>query len=413
MPETFVKTGTTAKLGTVEGGLSVGRNATIRAESGRKVAVNGRAYFEGPVTIDCDFECTSMRVEGKGFGPGGDVVVNGDLTVRESADIDASVSVNGVVHAAILDVGGHLTSGPLSTKRLRVGGHLKAKGQLEAEEVDVGGHMTVLDEVMITNLRVGGHAKVGGGSIGGEIRVRGHFSTTKKLSFGRLQVFGNAILPAGSSGDSLSAMGRVEIEGDSSCKELEVTGSAKVSGNLVTGRVEVKGTLEVAGAFRSSKLQVWGAAMVKGALECGTLAVGGKIEAESVTASDRVDIVGEARTRRGFKSKTVVVGKGSKVEGPIIADVVEVGSAADPGSMWGLPWWRGTFGRMTTVDDVYGKEVRIGAQSKARRVFGETVVMEEGTMADEVFYTNEVNLPQKFFITKQPVKTAKLPEPPF
>jgi len=412
MPETIVRAGTRAKLGTVDGDLGVGRNAIISAEFGRKVAVTGDAHFEGPVTINCDFECKTMRVEGRGFGPGGDVVINGNLTVQEGADIDASATVKGTVHAAVMDVGGHLTSESLSTKRLRVGGHLKAKGKLEAEEVDVGGHMTIVDEVAITNLRVGGHAEVGGGHISGETRVRGHLSTTRKLSFGRLQVFGNMVLPAGSSGDSLSAMGKVEFVGDSSCKELEVTGTTKARGDLTTEKVEVKGTLEVSGTFHSSRLQVWGTAVVGGPLECEDLAVGGKIEAESVTASDRVNIVGQARTK-GLRSKTVVVGKGSKVVGPIIADSVEVGSEADLGSMWGLPWWRGTFGSMTTVEDVYGKEVRIGTQSKARRVFGETITMEEGSMADEVFYTKEVNLPRKFFVAKQPVKTAKLPEPPF
>jgi cytoskeletal protein CcmA (bactofilin family) len=413
MPETFVKPGTTAKLGTVEGDLSAGPNVTIRAESGRKVVVKGRAHFEGPATIDCDFECQSMRVEGRGFGPGGDFEINGDFSVQGSADIDASATVTGAVYAGTLDVGGHFASGPLSAKRLRVGGHLTAKGTLEAEEVDVGGHMSVLDEVTIANLRVGGHAKIGGGSISGEIRVRGHFTTTRKLSFGRLQVFGNMVLPAGSSGGSLSAMGRLEFEGDSSCKELQVTGSAKVKGNLIADKVEVKGTLDVSGAIHSSKLEIWGEAGVGGMIECGILGIGGRADAEGISASDRADIVGEARTRRGLKSRTVVIGKGSRVAGPIIGDSVEIGGELGSGSMWGLPWWRGTFGRPTIVEDVYGKDVRIGAQSKARRIFGETIIMEEGTMADEVVYTKEVNLPQGLSVAKQPVKTTKLPDPPF
>lgn len=414
MVEQFVKAGSTARLGRVEGDLKVGRNATIRAESGGGVVVSGRACFDGPAAIDCDFGCQSMRVEGKGFGPAGDVEVNGNLTVEEGADLDATVRVAGSLKAGNLDVAGHLRSGQLSTPRLRVGGHLEVRGELAAEEVDVGGHMTAYGEVKISNMRVGGHAKVGGGSISGEIRVRGHFTTTRKLAFGHLRAFGNTTLPAGSTGERLSSLGRVEFDGDASCRELEVTGGARVRGTLSTENVNLKGNLDASGDFAVSKrFQVWGSADISGALGCETLDVGGRLAAERASVTDRTTIAGEVRTSRGLKSKSVVVGKGSKVAGPIFAESVEVGSESDLGSIWGLPWWRGTLGRPTTVGDVHGAEVVIRARSRAGHIFGRTVELEEGAMAEEIVYTGEVKLPSKYFLTKPPRKVGSLPEPQF
>ena len=415
MPDQSVKAGDAAKLGKVEGDLSVGRNATIKAESGSKVTVTGRASFEGPVTIDCDFECQSMRVVGRGFGPGGDLRVNGSLAVEGTADIDASARVSGAILAQDVDVGGHLKSGQITTRRLRVGGHLEAHGRIEADAVDVGGHMTATAEVKIHDLRVGGHARIGGGTITGEIKVRGHFTTTKKLTFGQLQVFGNARLPGGSGGDRLSSVGRVEFEGDASCRELVITGTMRVAGDCTAGDAQVKGALHVSQALRvSRRIEVWGAADVRDAIHCEVMQVGGRVVASSITSSGRTDVAGEVRTEEGLKAGSVVVGKGSKVTGPIIAATVEVGKDVDLGSPWGLPWWRGSLGRTASVGDIYGKEVKIGANAHAKRIFAESVVIEEGGMADEVTYTKELKLPssKKYFLAESPVKTETLPPPP-
>lgn len=123
---------------------------------------------------------------------------------------------------------------------------------------------------------------------------------------------------------------------------------------------------------------------------------------------------GEARTARGLKAKSVLVGKGSRVRGPIVAEQVQIGSQMDFGSIWGLPWWRGTLGRMAAVEDVYGGEVKVENHSRAKRIFGEKVVLEEGSMADQVIYTKEVKLPlhKRYFLEKPPMKTEKLPDSP-
>ena len=207
MPDTTVGAGATARLGVVSGDLRVGRRATIMAESGRKVPVRGTAHFEGPVTIACDLECEAMRAEGRGFGPSGDVVVKGDLVVHGGVEIDASAEVGGEITAERVDVGGHLASKAITSKVVRVGGHMKVTGALKGEDVEVGGHMTVEDLVEIANLRVGGHAAIGGGSFRGTVKVRGHLKTRGKLDYGDLKVFGHMTLPAGSSGERLDALG--------------------------------------------------------------------------------------------------------------------------------------------------------------------------------------------------------------
>ena len=413
MKELVIKGGTSAKLGRIEGDLRIGKNVKISSESGEAVVLTGTVTLEGRTTIESSLECQSMVLRGRGWGPEGDVVVDGDLTVHGVTDLDGSLSVSGTINAGDMDIAGHLKSGPLVSKRLRVGGHLETMGRLESGDADIAGHMTVRDEVTLKNLRAGGHVKIGGGVIQGEVRVRGHLTTDSPLKFGKMQVYGHTVLPAGSSGGSLSALGKVEFEGDADCRTLEITGSARVRGDCRADEVEVKGNLGVAGRTTvASKIRVFGAASLRGTLHCGALGVSGRLETEAASAADLADIVGEVNTSRGTKAKSIVVGKGSVVTGPLVGDKVEIGKEMDFGSAWGLPWWRANFGRTTSVGDVYGKNVRIGANSRAKRVYAETVELEEGGIAYEVVYAKEVKLPKKYFLAREPRKTESLPAPP-
>jgi len=414
MTDVAVKANVRAPLELVDGELRAGRNATIMALSGGRVVVTKGAYFEGPVTIDCDFECAYIRVEGKGFGPGGDVIIRGDLVVHGSADMDASVRVTGTAKVEAMDVGGHLRVGGITTGRLRVGGHLVCKGKLEAGDVDSGGHFTVFDAIKVNSLRVGGHAEFKGGAISGELRVRGHLKTEEPLTYGRTQVFGSMRLPAGSSGQHLSAIGKAEFEGDMRCKEMDVTGTVIVNGNCSAEAVKATGKLSVAGSVTvSQNLEVLGVAEIKRDLECGYLSVGGKLVANSVVARERVDVGGQVSTTKGLKAVSISVGRGSRVNGPIIGDRVEVGKEIPPmGVEWQHQLSSSWTGRLTRVDDVYGKTVRIGPYSQAKRVFAETVEFENGAMADEITYTTEIRLPNNYHLQKPPGKADRLPEPP-
>lgn len=413
MAESEVSAGATAKLGRVEGELRAGRGATIKAESGGKVVVTGGATFDGAVTIDCDFECQTMRVEGRGYGPGGNVTIRGKLTVHGRADINATARVDGEVESEDLDVSGHFQSRSLTSKRVRVGGHMTVEGALKAESADVGGHMRVRGGVDLVNLRVGGHAEIEGGTISGEVKVRGHLRTSKRLTFGEVEVFGSLTLPAGSGGQRLSALGTVEFKGDASCKELDVSGTARIRGDCTADNIEVKGKLDVSGSLKVSKrLRVYGTMDSRGPVECETLGVLGKLVAERVSAGGHADIAGEVNTQAGLKAQSVLIGRGSKVTGPLVGGEIEVGRETDFGSMWGLPWWRSAVGRMTTVEDVHGGTVRIGQNSSARRVFGEVVELKEGSTVYQVTYTKVLNMASKQYLHDPPVKADRLPEPP-
>jgi len=415
MSDLVVKSGSTAKLGRVEGDLKVGRSVTITAESGSRVVVTEGAHFEGPVRIECDFECQSMSVEGRGYGPGGDVVVNGDLVVHGTADLNAAVRVNGTVTCDDLDVGGHFESGSLTSKRVRVGGHMKVNGSLDSKSVDVGGHMTIAGTVRIADLRVGGHTEVGGGEITGEIKVRGHFRTTKRLSYGSLQVFGNTVFPAGCSGESLIAMGRIEFDGDTSCRALDVKGSALVRGNCTAENARVNGKLEVRGSLSSKTLEVFGTSELKEQLTCESLRVSGRLAAEKVLAGAKAEIVGELLTSRGTKAAAILVGTGSRVSGPLVGDEVDIGKDIEfGGGAWGNVWpgrWS-TVGRPTRVDDVYGKVVKIWRYSTAKKVFADSVEVGIDSYVDRIVYTKDVKLPSRYRIGEPAKKTDKLPDTP-
>jgi len=413
MTDFTVKSGTTARLGKVDGELRVGRNARIEAESGRKVVVAGGAHFEGPVTIDCDFECASMRVEGRGFGPGGDVVVKGSLQVRGDLEIDAATEVQGDISAGKVDIGGHLKSGSISSKGVRVGGHMEVRGELRAEDVDVGGHLTVEKQVEIANLRVGGHAEVAGGTIKGEIRVRGHFKTAGKLNYGTIQVFGQLRLPSGCRGERLVALGKVECDGDTYAKTFEVNGAASIRGNCSAETLRTKGKLDVDGSLKASeRLEVLGSIEVREEVECGQLASAGRLKAERVQVKGNAEVAGQAWTASGLKAREVSVGTGSRVNGPIIAEKVDVGKGVDTGGFWAqASGWR-SIGGMTRVDDVYGNEVMIERYSQAKRVYGEKVRMQPGSMADEVGYTREADISDGVHLGRPLRKLDRLPGAP-
>jgi cytoskeletal protein CcmA (bactofilin family) len=414
MPDQAVSAGSTAKLGVVQGDLRVGRNATILPESGRKVTVSGTAHIEGPVTIECDFECGSMRVEGRGFGPGGDVVVKGNLLARGDLEIDASAQVHGTVTAERVDVGGHLESMGVISKGVRVGGHMKTKGALRADDVDVGGHMAAIGSVDITNLRVGGHAEIAGGTVKGDIKVRGHFRTSGKLTYGTVQVYGHLVLPAGSTGESLTAHGRVEFEGDATCKVLEVNGVAKAQGNLETSNLKVNGKLDVKGSLAvAERFEVLGSAEAKNQIECGALTVGGRLVADRIVASGRAEVGGQVWTSRGLKAKEVVVGAGSRIDGPIAGESVEIGRGLVSGGFWAQMSTLHTLGHLTRVEDVYGKDVRVERYSQAKRIYGETVRMQAGSMADEVNYSKEADISEGVHLERPSKKVDRLPDASF
>ena len=271
----------------------------------------------------------------------------------------------------------------------------------------------VTNDVEIAGLRAGGHVQIGGGKISGEIKVRGHFTSAKKLTYGRVQVFGHLQLPAGSSGEQLVALGKVEIDGDTTCKVIEINGVGKVRGNCTASSVKVNGKFEATGSLLvSDRLEVNGSAETKKELECGMLSVGGRLDADSIVATGQAVVAGDVRTGRGLKAKAVQVGTRSRVSGPIIGDTVEVGTSVDLGGFWAHATSLRSIGRMTRVDDIWGREVSINRYSQAKRIYADIVKMQSGSIAWQVNYTKEVDVPEQTKLGEPPKKVERLPEPP-
>jgi hypothetical protein len=68
---------------------------------------------------------------------------------------------------------------------------------------------------------------------------------------------------------------------------------------------------------------------------------------------------------------------------------------------------------MARVDDVYGKEVVLGAMCKAGCIFADTVKLEQGSVAEQVTYTAELKMDFGAAVSETPKKVTELPKPPF
>jgi cytoskeletal protein CcmA (bactofilin family) len=411
VPDLTVARGETTKLGLVEGVLKIGRNATVQAESGRKVVVTGGVVFDGGATVDCSLECVAVEVRARAH-TGGTIKVHGDLTVHQAADIADSLEVAGTARADTLDVGGHLTAESIISKRVRIGGHLKVSGLLESESVDVAGHLAALGRVKMVDLHVGGHAEVGGGAISGTIMVRSDFLANSALEYGELQTYGHVNLPAGSKGDRMSALGRVEFGGDTSCRRLDVKGVAQIAGNCSSEDVEVGGKMNVSGSLIVHReLKVFGVTEVGGKVKCESMIVGGRLKADVFFVEGEADIDGDVESIHGLKAKTIFVRRGSRVVGPLVGDRIEIGKTA---GAWRFPLGGrlAASGRNTSVQDVHGGTIVMGHASRAKVVFAEALEMDDGSHAEQVAYTKTLKLRMNNLLSRPAVKVTELPAPP-
>jgi len=414
MSDVRVERGRTARLERVDGELWVGSNAKITAANGKAVTVSGGAHFEGSAEIACDFECESLKVDR------GKLEVAGDLTVRGNADVAHTVEVEGEIRAKSIDVGGKVSSKSIFCEgSINVGGLMHVVGDLEAGPVGVGGKVDVSGGVMITDLDVGGKAEVGGGSISGRVRVGGLFASKGPLEFGEMMVYGRCALPAGCAGRKISTFGKLSVAGALSCHQIDVEGVTEVKGDcsaanvLVNGKLSVSGSMSVSGALESR-----GSAEVKGEVKGADLKVGGRFRAERAVLSSEADIVGELETERGMKAKLVTVGIGSRCKGPLVGERIQLGASSMTLANWGGTWAGQSIairaiGRMTSVEDLYAKEVVLGKNSRCGRVFAEKVEVAEGCTVEQVVYTTELRGPiRRAFFSRPPEKAASLPSFP-
>ncbi len=415
MTDYHVPRGATVKLDRIEGELKVGHKARIEANSGNLVTVTEGAYFEGAAEVACDFECDSLQVSS-----GGVLRVYGNLTVNKLLDVNHSIEVAGTLRAGEIDVGGKIEAKNLSCTRMRVGGKIEVQQQLEVlESLNVGGRVDAPGTVIIRDFDVGGMADVGGGKISGKIRVGGKFESRSKLEFGDLQVYGRTSLGARSSGTRISTYGKLAISGDFECDEMEVYGKTEIYGNCSSKRIKVNGLLEVHGSLQTEELfEINGSSEIDQDLKGTNVRVGGKLEADRVVVSNEIEISGMAETKRGLKARVVKVGSGSKIGGVIVGELVDIGKSFAAVVDWEKKWMGQVaamrlVGRMTRVEDIYANEVRLGKASKCEKIFAKVVEIEEGSIAEEIYYTDELRGSlERAHVEKPPVKVASLPEPP-
>lgn len=412
-----VNRGETKKLRRVDGDLKVGKNATIEALEGNSVVVTGDAYFDGAAELNCDFQCDSLRV-----GGGGVLKVRGNLTVLKKLDVVHSIEADGFVKAEDIDVGGKIYAKSIECKNMRSGGVVEAIESLIAENVNVGGKVLARRNVQITNLDVGGRADVGGGSITGNIRVGGRFEGRSKLEFGDLQVFGHTTFGDSCKGRRMSTFGKVSAASDLECEEIDIEGVTEIHGNCIAKKVEVNGKLDVHGSLISSEsVEIYGTADVQRELKSASLRIGGKFRGCRISRAEisgDIDLAGAVETLKGLQGNFVVIRSGSRVSGPIVGNLVEVGKSGLVVANWNKKWAGQIaaihmIGKMTRVEDVYGKEVHLGASSQSGKVYADVVEVSVGTMADEILYTTELRGPvEKSYFQHPPRKVSEVPVPP-
>jgi len=428
MTDLHIPRGQTATLEHVDGDVKVGHNATLQAADGKNIVVTGGVYLEGKAYVNGNLECDSIESERffsrqaeANFGGQrarldltgryvGKLEVNGNLTVHNQLSVSHSVEVKGNVAAADIDVGGKIDAETISCSRIRVGGRADIRGTLEASSVDVGGKVEA-GKAKIGDLNVGGEAEVDGGSITGNIRVGGKFESKSPLEFGELLVYGKGELAGGSRGRKVSTFGKLEVNGDFTCDVIEAGGVIDIHGDCHTQHVETGAKLEVSGSlFVSDKLEGVGVTEVQGNIEAAHIKVSGKLTANRITAKEEADVSGRVEAKEGLKAVQLVVRSGSRYEGVLIGDRVEVGKSVDL-SYGG--WGRWAAGTMARVDDIYAREVVIGAMSTAARIFANKVSLEQCSAAWQVMYTDELKIAPGAGVSEQPRKVDNLPKPPF
>jgi cytoskeletal protein CcmA (bactofilin family) len=411
MPYVHVEKGSTARLGSVDGELRVGGNAKITAADGKLVTVSGSARFESSADIDCDFQCESLTVDR------GVLKVTGELTVLKGMDVAHTVKVDGAIRAQEIEVGGKMyADSVLCGGSVRVGGVVEVGKTLEASSVDVGGRVRVHGAVKIKDLGVGGQAEVGGGSITGRTTVGGVFESRAPLEFGELQVYGKCELPAGCKGQGITTSGRLTVRGDLACERIEVGGAADMGGDCTAGRMTINGKLDVSGSLTvKGLLENFGSGEVSGDYTGADLRLGGRLRARKIFLSNSAEVAGEVETEQGMRSKSIVVGSGSRCKGPIVGERIELSKSQFTMANWGAHWAGQAFsmrliGRMTNVEDVYGDEVMLGANTRCGKVFARTIELQTGCIVDRAVYTGELRQGNnRVYFVHPPEKVDTLP----
>jgi cytoskeletal protein CcmA (bactofilin family) len=420
MADYHVLSGSTAKLERVEGELTVGRNARIKAVDG-KIMVVGAVRFEGGAEVIGSLECDKLSVEHYALGKG--VKINGDLSVHNELDVVRSLEVSGAAKAGTINLEGEIRARSASAKKIRASGSMELVEGIESEEsVEVTGRLNAPGQVRLNNFGIAGQATIGGGQVSGTIQVRGKLDVTSKIDFRELLVSGTVNLHSSAKGKRVSSFGKVSVQGNISCDQIEVQGTTNVHGNCDSVRTWVRGKLQIFGSLSATEsIDVFGKTEVSGTLTGGSIRVGGKIKTIHALLVGYADIAGSVDTKQGLKASKVVLRSGSRCEWPIVAGAVDVGQSYMNVGAWETEWMGQNIsmrlvGKQTKVQDIYATDIHLGVACSAGKIFGQNIQIERGCVVDQITYTGKLKLPEdpkSAYIHHPPRKVDKLPTPPF
>ncbi|AIF83048.1 hypothetical protein NTE_00973 [Candidatus Nitrososphaera evergladensis SR1] len=382
-----VERGNSATLGRVEGNLKVEKNATIEAADGsnRQVTVAGSARFRGDCTINCDFECRSLKVEKGTLRVAGNLLVHGDVDVENALYVDGSIAAEGGVAG-----GGIISAGSIKCRVVRVGGTLKVSDTLDAESVKVGGKV-IVQKAMLVDLSVGGQAEIGSGAVQGQIRVGGTLLSKSELEFDSITVGGRVELGT-AKGRGINVGGRLATTGDLACEKIKVGGIVEVGGNCSGATLEVGGETRVAGSLAlTGKLGVGGDLQVKDTMTGADIGVGGRFKAGKAILTGWAWIGGQVETGAGLKAGGgIKIASHAECKGPLVGGMVELG-------------------KRCKVQDVYGSKVVAGKGAEAEKIVADEIEIHDGCTVGQTTYTRRLETGRNVTSKSASEKVASLP----
>ena len=153
----------------------------------------------------------------------------------------------------------------------------------------------------------------------------------------------------------------------------------------IGGKFDVRGSLTLA-----QGLGVGGAISVREVLTAERLELGGSLETRRAILSDLCEVGGNVTTQEGLKAARIRLQRKSRARGPLVGQTIEIERSAH-------------------VDDLFGGEITLEERAEARRIFGARVRLRDGASADEILYTDSVEVDARARVRSPPRKVDTLP----
>src|SRR6266571_3315146 len=378
MGDVSVPKGATTKVGRVEGDLRVGHGARIERE-GEGIEVTGRVICEGEAEFQGNLTCSEFSARGI-WGFVSKIRIHGDLKAAADLKVEnGQLTVDGSLDAKVVSV----------DKALWIGGDARA------DDFDVGGVLEVMGTISGKKVDVGGSFKVGGAAEVEEVDVGGRVDIAGVIKSMSLDVGGLARVGGGEVTKDVDVGGKFESTKLLRFSKIDVGGLATLNEGGTGGDVDVGGLLRVSGSLTLEKdLDIGGKAYIGAELSLDSLEVGGSMEANQIIAQKDIEVGGDLKTVKGAKADKVELGHNSRTSGPIVAREVSIGHG----------------GR---VEDVFADTLEMEHGSRARNLYFRQGTLESGVYVEgEVQYTGSIEASSDVRFAIPPSKVTELPKQP-